>query len=88
MKNIYAISNATVIDGILDSNRMIIMETYEDAIAVAQNSIAEDFGFDDWDEYLSENDPEITEEDGMYVIHDSCCCGHEECYMIIEYELS
>ena len=55
--------------------------TYEEAVIAVQNSIAEDFGYYDWNDYLSKRDPEITEENGTYTIYDDNC-GHEECYKI------
>ena len=81
MSVVYIISSASVIEGKLQCNGILIRETYEDAIITAQNSIAEDFGYYDWSEYLSKREPEITEQNGIYTIYDDNC-GHEECYRI------
>lgn len=61
MNSVYIISNASEIDGKLQCNGILIRESYEDAIVTVQNSIAEDFGYYDWNDYLSKRDPEITE---------------------------
>ena len=84
MNIVYIISSASVIDGKLECNGILIRDNYEDAIITVQNSIAEDFGYSDWNEYLSKHDPEITEENGIYTIYDDYC-GHEECYKIEKY---
>ncbi len=81
MNTVYIISSASVIDGKLQCNGIFVKETYEDAVIVVQNSIADDFGYLDWDDYLSKRDPEITEENEEYTIYDENC-GHEECYKI------
>ena len=82
MRSIYVISHASKIDGELQCEGALIRDTYEDAIIAAQNSIAEVFGYTDWNDYLSINDPEITEENGVYTIYDDDGCGHEEYYRI------
>ena len=86
MNAVYIISSASVIKGKLTCNRILIRETYEDAIITAQDSIAEDFGYYDWNDYLSKRDPEITEKNGTYAIYDNNC-GHEECYKINIYHI-
>ena len=53
MNGVYIISSASEIDGKLQCNGILIRENREDAIITAQNSIAEDFGYYDWNEYLS-----------------------------------
>ena len=75
------ISNATEMDGKLTCNAVMLVDEYEKAIEKAQDNIAEDFGYDSWEEYLDKMDPEITEEFGRYMIRDENC-GHEECYLI------
>ena len=77
----FVISNATELEGKLTCNSVFVADEYEEAIEIAQNNIAEDFGYDSWEEYLGEMDPEITEESGKYMIRDENC-GHEECYLI------
>ncbi len=84
MDAVYIISSASVIEGKLQCNGILIRETYAGAIITAQNSIAEDFGYYSWNEYLSKRDPEITEKNGIYTIYDDNC-GHEECYKIEKY---
>lgn len=84
MNIVYIISSASVIDGKLECNGILIRDNYEDAIITAQNSIVEDFGYNNWNEYLSKRDPEITEENGIYTIYDDNC-GHEESYRIEKY---
>ena len=81
MNSVYIISSASEIEGKLQCNGILIRENYEDAIITVQNSIAADFGYFDWDDYLSKRDPEITEVNGVYTIYDDNC-GHEECYKI------
>ena len=84
MNAVYIISSASVIKGKLTCNRILIRETYEDAIITAQDSIAEDFGYYDWNDYLSKRDPEITEENGIYTISDNDR-DHKEYYKIERY---
>ena len=84
MDAVYIISSASVIDGKLQCNGILVRETYEEAIITVRNSIAEDFGYSDWNDYLSNMDPEITENNGIYTIYDDNC-GHEECYKIEKY---
>lgn len=84
MNIVYIISSASVIDGKLECNGILIRDNYEDAIITVQDSITEDFGYNNWNEYLSKRDPEITEENGIYTIHDDNC-GHEESYRIEKY---
>ena len=84
MDGVYIISSASEIEAKLQCNGILIRETYEDAIITAQNSIAADFGYYDWNEYLSKRDPEITEKNGIYTIYDDNC-GHEECYKVEKY---
>ena len=81
MKTIYIISSASVCDGKIQVNETLSSETYEDAIIKAQDSIAYDFGYDSWDDYLSHMDPAIEEKNGVYTIHDGNC-EHEESYRI------
>ena len=81
MSCMYIISSSSVVDGKLQCNGILTAETYEDAIIKTQNSIADDFGYDSWEEYLAHMDPEITEKHGVYTIYDDNC-GHEECYKI------
>lgn len=82
MRSIYVISRASKINGEFQCEGVLIRDTYEDAIIAAQNSIAEDFDYVDWNDYLSINDPGITEEDGIYTIYDDNGLGHEEYYRI------
>ena len=82
MRSIYVISRASKIDGEFQCEGVLIRDTYEDAIIAAQNSISDNFDYVDWNDYLSINDPEITEENGVYTIYDDDCCGHEEYYRI------
>ena len=84
MNAIYIISGASEIEGKLRCNGILIKKTYEDAIITVQNFIAYDFGYYDRNVYLSERDPEITEENGIYTIYDDNC-GHEECYKVEKY---
>ena len=81
MKTLFVISSASKLDGMLECHEILIRETYEDAIVSAQDSIANDFGYNSWEDYLSHRDPEITERNGVYTIHDDNC-GHEEYYRI------
>lgn len=81
MDKCYIVTSASVIDGGLRCNGFFARETYEEAIMVAQDSIAADFGYDSWNEYLTRRDPEITEKNGVYTIYDDNC-GHEESYKI------
>ena len=84
MNIIYIISNASVIDGKLEHNKILVRDNYEDAIIIVQNSIACDFGYEDWNEYLSKCSPEITEKYGVYTIYNDNC-GHKESYKIEKY---
>ncbi len=80
----YVISNASVIDKKLEVHPVITSLSKKDAIIKAQDSIAEDFGYSSWDEYLMHMDPRITEKESLsyqYSIYD-CNCGHEEMYLI------
>ena len=77
----WIITSASVIDEKLQCNQTMAEDVYENAIEKAQDNIAEDFGYGSWKEYLSERDPEIKEESGVYSIYDDNC-GHEECYCI------
>lgn len=81
MNIVYIISSASVIDGKLECKGILTRDNYEDAIITVQDSIAYDFGYSDWNEYLSKCDPEITEKNGIYTIHDDNR-GHEESYII------
>lgn len=81
MKEIFIISSASEIEGMLECHGVLLRESYEDAIITAQDSIAYDFGYPDWESYLSKRDPKIIEENGIYSIYDDNC-GHEECYRI------
>ena len=84
MNGVYIISSASEIKGKLKCNGILIRETYKEAIITVQNSIAEDFGYYDWNEYLLKRDPEITEKNGIYTIYDDNG-GHEECYKVEKY---
>jgi len=80
----YIISNASVIDGKLEVHSVMKADSKEDAIEKAQDNIAEDFGYSSWKEYLSKEDPEVKEKDGisyLYSIYGSNG-GHEEMYRI------
>jgi hypothetical protein len=77
----FVISSATEMDGKLICNAVMVENEYEKAIEKAQDNIAEDFGYDLWEEYLDKMDPEITEESGRYTIRDENC-GHKECYLV------
>lgn len=84
MNSVFIISNATQLDGKLQANEILIENTYRKAIEIAQNSIAYDFGFYDWNEYIEKRDPKITEENGIYTICDKHE-GHSEMYRIDNY---
>ncbi len=81
----FIISNASVVDGKLTCYPVMVTDTFQKAVEYAQNNIAEDFGYDSWEEYLGEMDPEITEPTNPgfkgYMIRDNNC-DHEECYLI------
>ncbi len=83
----FVISSATEMDGKLSCNFVMKTDKYEEAIKIAQNKIAEDFGYKSWGEYLGEMDPEIKEVSGLtehsrlYKIRDEDN-GHKECYLI------
>ena len=81
MTKIYVISSASVIDGQLEVHSILTSGTYTEAIEKAQDSIAQDFGYDSWNDYLSHMDPKLTEKHGTYTIYDNNC-GHEESYHI------
>lgn len=78
---VFIISSASYENGKLSCHQIMTSESYEKAIELAQDNIAEDFGYDNWDEYLMHMDPEIIETDSTYSIYD-CNCDHEESYMI------
>ncbi len=81
MKEIFVVSSASEIEGKLECHGVLLRDSYKDAIITAQDSIADDFGYCDWESYLSKRDPEIIEENGIYSIYDENC-GHEESYRI------
>lgn len=80
----FIISSASVLEGKLEVHPVFTANSREDAITKAQDNIAQDFGYDSWEEYLAKMDPAITEDeihDYRYTIYD-CNCGHEEMYSI------
>ena len=77
----YIISNASECDGELKCHDILIRQTYEDAIITIQNSIAADYGYSTWNEYLAENDPAINEQNGVYTLYDNYG-NHQEYYRI------
>ena len=82
--DVYIISNASLVNFELGC-RTIWADTYQKAITLVQDSIAQDFGFTSWEEYLSFQDPAITEEHEeyeVYTIFDSNSEGHQEYYRI------
>lgn len=81
MKEIYVISRASKIEGKLECHDPFLRFSYEDAIITAQENIAKDFGYPNWESFLSKRNPEIIDEACFYSIYDENC-GHEESYRI------
>ena len=83
MLEIYIVSNASVVKSKLRCKGVLVRKTYQDAIITAQDSIAADFGYCDWNDYLAKRDPVIEEENGVYSIYDNDSnSNHKECYKI------